>query len=96
MIRKGNLVYGNGCLVVADRSELTLYVPPGYRLEEREKEAREKPESAVARYRLAVAQADAHQETEALRNFREAEQRAGKGDRWQGRPMTLRQRCWPG
>ena len=87
LIRRGNMVYGNGCLVVADRSELIVYVPPGYRLEEREQEAGEKPASAVARYRLAVAQADAGQDADALRNFREAERRAGRADKWQGRPI---------
>ena len=39
-IPAGNLVYADGCLLCADRQVLTIFTPPGQRLEEKEKESR--------------------------------------------------------
>jgi outer membrane protein assembly factor BamB len=49
-IPAGNLVYADGCLVCADRQTLTIFTPPGMRLEEREKQSRVEPESPWAAF----------------------------------------------
>jgi outer membrane protein assembly factor BamB len=47
----GNLVYAGGCLIVADRQVLSVFVPPARRLEERQQEADKGPKSAPAQER---------------------------------------------
>jgi hypothetical protein len=42
----GNLVYAGGCLIVADRQVLSVFVPPARRLKERQQEAEKEPKSA--------------------------------------------------
>ncbi len=54
----GNLVFANGCLVVAGRRTLSVFVPPGMLLEEAEKAARADPDSAPVQLALARAEVD--------------------------------------
>lgn len=58
---RGNLAAGNGCLVFADAEKLHALVPPARFLNERRKDARADPDSMKARFRLALAEADAGQ-----------------------------------
>jgi outer membrane protein assembly factor BamB/tetratricopeptide (TPR) repeat protein len=77
-IRPGNMAFGNDCLAVADKNELAIYVPPAFLIEERKKEVGEKPQSALAHHRLALAYANALKEKEALAEFEAAERLAEK------------------
>src|SRR5205814_2290035 len=65
----GNLVYADGCLVSADRQVLTIFTPPGLRLEEKEKQSRAEPESPAATLDLARAEADAGLTERALESY---------------------------
>jgi outer membrane protein assembly factor BamB len=57
-VPSGNLAYGNGCLAVADRTTLSVFVPDGMVIGERKKQARLRPEDPAAWLGLARAQAD--------------------------------------
>ncbi len=70
----GNLAYSNGCLVVADRQTLFVFVPPRLRLSKRQAETRRHPDSATALLELARAEADAGRDEEALRGFHRIEE----------------------
>src|SRR5207253_4815843 len=63
---RGNLAAANGCLVAADATRLSAYVPEDQLLERRQREAAEPGASAVARYRLALAEAGAGRVPQAL------------------------------
>jgi outer membrane protein assembly factor BamB/tetratricopeptide (TPR) repeat protein len=79
-IPSGNLVYSDGCLAVADAETLSVFVPPGRRLVERQGQVQAAPDSASARFELARAEADVGHYDSALGNFVEAERLAGKGE----------------
>jgi len=69
----GNLVYANGCLAVADRQTLSVFVPPRLLLTKRKAEAERQPNSAAVLLQLARAQADAAQPQEALQTLQRVE-----------------------
>lgn len=75
--RLGNMVYANGCLVVAGLDELDIYLGAAYQRAEREADVRAYPNSAIARYRLALCEADAREPRLAAENMRRAEKLAG-------------------
>jgi outer membrane protein assembly factor BamB/tetratricopeptide (TPR) repeat protein len=83
-IPPGNLVYGDGCLAVAGNEVLTVYVPPAWLRAEREGEVRLRPQSAGAHYELALAEADAGRDAEALAALDRAERLTEPGECWQG------------
>jgi outer membrane protein assembly factor BamB len=72
----GNLAYANGCLVVADRQTLSVFVPPRLLLPRRKAEVRRSPESVPALLALGRAEADAGLTEEALQTLRRAEAKA--------------------
>jgi len=74
----GNLAYANGCLAVADRQTLSVFVPQRLRLGARKAEARQHPHSASALLQLACAEADAAHDAEALAAFRRVEDILGR------------------
>jgi outer membrane protein assembly factor BamB len=78
--RLGNMVYADGCLAVAGLDELVIYLAPGRQRAEREQAVRDRPESAEARLRLAIAQADGGFSQLALESFRRAQELAGPTD----------------
>ncbi|MGH7172137.1 MAG: PQQ-binding-like beta-propeller repeat protein, partial [Gemmataceae bacterium] len=93
----GNLAYANGCLAVADRQTLTVFVPPRLLLGERKAQARRHPDSATTLLDLARAQADATHHEEALRTLRQAESRSQVSAKPQAvldRIRRERQRLW--
>ncbi len=55
----GNLAYGNGCLAVADRTTLALFVPESMALPERKRQQQQQPDAPAAWLNLGIAQADA-------------------------------------
>jgi outer membrane protein assembly factor BamB len=75
--RLGNMAYANGCLVVAGLEELDIYLGAAYQRAEREADVRAYPNSAIARYRLALCEADAGASRLAVDNLRRAEKLAG-------------------
>jgi outer membrane protein assembly factor BamB/tetratricopeptide (TPR) repeat protein len=75
----GNLAYANGCLAVADRRTLTVFVPPRMLLRERKAEAERHPNSAPALLELGRAEADAGLTQQAIQTFLRAEERASRG-----------------
>jgi outer membrane protein assembly factor BamB/tetratricopeptide (TPR) repeat protein len=75
-VPKGNLAFGHGCLVVADRQTLTVFAPPGLHLRERRNEAEDKPESAEAALELGLAEADAGHLDAAVKSLESAERLA--------------------
>jgi outer membrane protein assembly factor BamB/tetratricopeptide (TPR) repeat protein len=86
----GNMVYGNGYLVVADAGRLFAYVSPGRRLTERRQEVGRvlgRPQEAAARFSLALAEADAGLPAEALADFTQVERLAGPDDLRRGQPL---------
>src|SRR5262249_43973899 len=88
-IRTGNLAFGSGCLVVATARELAIYSSASRELEHRKQEATAHPQQAAARYRLAMAEADAGLAQAALADFARPEQLAGPDERMER--MSLRQ-----
>jgi outer membrane protein assembly factor BamB len=75
--RLGNMVYANGCLAVAGLEELDIYLGAAYQRAEREADVRAFPNAALARYRLALSEADAGSLRLAVENLRRAEKLAG-------------------
>ncbi|HEY7329979.1 MAG TPA: PQQ-binding-like beta-propeller repeat protein [Gemmataceae bacterium] len=69
----GNLAYANGCLVVADRQTLSVFVPERLELDRRKTEAQREPNSAAALLQLARAEADAALDDAALQTLRRVE-----------------------
>jgi outer membrane protein assembly factor BamB len=65
----GNLAYANGCLAVADRKTLSVFVPPRLLLDRRKGEVLRRPYSAAALLDLARAEADAGHDREAMQMF---------------------------
>src|SRR5262249_59181589 len=80
----GNLVAGNGYLVVAGTEELFVYGPDPQALPRRRAEAARPGAPAAARYRLALAEAEAGQPESALETLARAERQARVGERYQG------------
>jgi outer membrane protein assembly factor BamB/tetratricopeptide (TPR) repeat protein len=78
----GNLVYGEGCLAVADARTLTVCVPPAWLRAERRGDVEAQPQAALPHYRLALAEADAGQCGEAVAEFGRAEQLATPAEGW--------------
>jgi outer membrane protein assembly factor BamB len=70
----GNLAYANGCLAVADRRTLSVFVPPRLLLSQRQAAARHAPDSATRLLDLARAEADAEHEEKALRPLHRVEE----------------------
>jgi outer membrane protein assembly factor BamB len=93
VLPKGNLLYANGCLVVAGRDVLSVFVAPAMRLEERERQAKEEPKSAAAHLELGRAEADAGLSQRALESFACAEHLAGPDNRHQGKWLRDRARA---
>jgi outer membrane protein assembly factor BamB/tetratricopeptide (TPR) repeat protein len=86
----GNLAYGNGYLLVADAERLYVYGPQAGQLGLRREEAaraQDRSDEAVARFRLAIAEADAGLSETAQKDFRRAERLAGPEARWRGMPL---------
>jgi outer membrane protein assembly factor BamB len=86
----GNMVYGNGYLLVADAGQLFAYESPGHRLAERRAEvdrALGQPREAAARFSLAEAEADAGLHAAALADLAQVERLAGSGETRRGRPL---------
>jgi outer membrane protein assembly factor BamB len=73
-INRGNMTFGNGCLVISGTEHLSVYVPEERFLQERKLQARKKNAPASAIYRLALAEAGANLAKEALADFARAEQ----------------------
>jgi outer membrane protein assembly factor BamB/tetratricopeptide (TPR) repeat protein len=71
-VPSGNLVYANGCLAVADRTTLSVFVPDGLLLEERKDQTRQQPEDADAWLGRARAESDAGQFAHAQESLRKA------------------------
>jgi outer membrane protein assembly factor BamB len=86
-IPPGNLVYGDGCLVVAGEEALSVYVPPSWLRAERQEEVRQQPRSAVAHFLLALAEGDAGLPNRALADLDQAERLAAPGECWQGEAL---------
>jgi cellulose synthase operon protein C len=78
-IPSGNLVYARGCLAVAGRRTLEVFVPPGMLLEEKEHAARRDPDSPRASLDLARAKADSGLLDASLSELARAERLAAKG-----------------
>jgi outer membrane protein assembly factor BamB len=73
-IPSGNLAFGQGCLAVADRTQLTVFVPPRWRLPEREQQSRRHPTTVEALLELARSQADANNFSAGLATLEQADQ----------------------
>jgi outer membrane protein assembly factor BamB len=82
-IERGNMVYANGCLAVAGTEMLSVFVPEERFLKERRAAASRRDASALAFYRLALAEAGLDLCPEALAHFARAEQN-GKAEKHQG------------
>jgi outer membrane protein assembly factor BamB len=89
----GNLVYADGCLAVADRDTLSVFVPPAVALGAREAGARSDPASAAARLALARAEADAGLAGRARASFTRAEEMAARLPAPEGRRLRERVRA---
>ncbi len=87
----GNFALGDGILAIAEREELHIFAPPRFRLQERKKEAEERPRSARDQFHLGTALADAGQPERTVECFRKAALLAGS-ERLGGRP--LRELAW--
>jgi outer membrane protein assembly factor BamB len=74
----GNLAYSNGCLAVADRFTLSLFVPPELLLPRHKAEVRRQPDSVSALLDLGRAEAGAGLAEQAVETFRKAEEEARK------------------
>jgi outer membrane protein assembly factor BamB len=85
--RTGNLAFGSGCLVVATARELAIYCSAGRELEQRKQEATARPQQAAARYRLAMAEADAGLPEAGLADFAAAERLARPEERLDQMPL---------
>ncbi|MCI0462681.1 MAG: PQQ-binding-like beta-propeller repeat protein, partial [Gemmataceae bacterium] len=85
---RGNLVAGNGCLLVAGVQHLWGYVPPASLLEQRRRAARLSEVASAAHYHLALAEADAGLNTQALATLIQVEREASAEE--QGRRGPLR------
>jgi outer membrane protein assembly factor BamB len=70
----GNLAYAGGVLAVTDQKHLTTYVAPSLSREQRHRDVREKPDSATAHYRLAVAETDTCNLEAALQEWKRVEE----------------------
>ena len=84
----GNLVFGNGTLAVADRTTLHIFAPAATRLQERKAAVREQPDSALAHYYLAAAEADAGEFVHAEKDLRAAERLASGEEQVAGRQLA--------
>jgi outer membrane protein assembly factor BamB len=83
---RGNVLFANGMLIVAGAKELFVFVPPRQKLDERRAAAKNEPESALALYRLAIAEADAGLPA-APNTFVEASRRVRSDERGQGESL---------
>lgn len=75
-VPSGNMAYADGCLAVADRQTLSVFVPSAFDLDRRERQARDNPDSPGALLALARAEADVGQVDRALATATKAEQLA--------------------
>jgi outer membrane protein assembly factor BamB/tetratricopeptide (TPR) repeat protein len=87
-VERGNLVFSNGCLVVAGTEVLYVYVPEERYLPQRRAAAGKKGAPASALYRLALAEAGAGQFAAALEHFGRAE-RAPLQEHYRREPVRL-------
>ena len=83
----GNLAFGHGCLVVANATQLWAYVPESLYLDQWRKRAAADPEAALPRYRLALAEADAGFDGDALADLARVERLAKPDERCCGVPL---------
>jgi outer membrane protein assembly factor BamB/tetratricopeptide (TPR) repeat protein len=86
LLRPGNMVLGNGCLVVAGPDELVGYVSPRRLLQKRQTETGQPTASAQVLYLLAQAQAEVGLDDLALAHFARVANSPDPGQ-WQGRPL---------
>lgn len=70
----GNLAYGEGCLAIANRTVLHVFVEPATQLDARLEETRRNPDSGSAHYHLGCAQLSAGNFSEAIQELRLAEE----------------------
>ncbi len=84
----GNLALGEGCLAAASARELRVFVPAARRLGQLRREAAAHPDSAVAQFSLALAEADAGRPEQALEHFARAAKLAGPRESWEERPLA--------
>ena len=75
-VPKGNLAFGHGSLIVADRMTLTLFAPLAKHLQERRNDAEREPESADVALELGFAEADAGLFDAAVKRLERAERLA--------------------
>ncbi|HLW68218.1 MAG TPA: PQQ-binding-like beta-propeller repeat protein, partial [Gemmataceae bacterium] len=54
----GNIAFGEGCMIVATAKELWGFIPERMRLNFRQREVQERPDDALAHYKLGLALAD--------------------------------------
>jgi outer membrane protein assembly factor BamB len=87
-VMPGNLVFAEGCLVVAGSSHLLGFVPESLQLEKRRREAEADPRSAAAHYRLALAEIGAGLDEAAAAELKHAQTLAEPGELWHGRPLV--------
>ncbi len=69
----GNLAYANGCLAVADRTALSVFVPDGLLLQERKAQTRQTPQDRSAWLARARAEADRGQLDNALESLKKVQ-----------------------
>jgi outer membrane protein assembly factor BamB/tetratricopeptide (TPR) repeat protein len=91
----GNLALGDGCLIVATPTEVWGFVPDRLRLGHWQKEVEENPDDALARYHLALAEADSGMADAAIADFRKAADSPDADQYHQGQPLRdLAQQRW--
>jgi outer membrane protein assembly factor BamB/tetratricopeptide (TPR) repeat protein len=76
----GNIAFGEGCMIVATPTELWGFIPERMRLNFRQREVQERPDDALAHYKLGLALADAGKEEKAWWSFRQAAEKARPED----------------
>jgi outer membrane protein assembly factor BamB/tetratricopeptide (TPR) repeat protein len=90
----GNLVFAEGCLAVAGRDELVVFVPPGWRLPERERGVKAAPGSADAALALARSESDKGLVARAAESYVRAERLATRDRRLREKAKSERQKLW--
>jgi len=82
----GNLAYADGILAVTNRTSLTVHVAPALWRDQRNKDARENPDSVRSCYRLAIAETDAGDLEAAMQEWKRVE-RMTADDSSEGRSL---------
>jgi outer membrane protein assembly factor BamB/tetratricopeptide (TPR) repeat protein len=90
----GNLVFAEGCLAVAGRDELVVFVPPAWQLPERERGVKAAPESADAELAVARSEGDGGLVGRAVQSYARAERLSKHDGRLRQKARSERQRLW--